>query len=164
MRFHGFPRISGVQGLPVFGIEMLPLKNLYSIPAGCDFIDFHDDQGFHEISKFTQVSGVQSLPACGGLWHRDAAPKETFTRSQLAASPLIFINFNDFLEMSWISGVGCSAAFAAEMLLPLDSSWLPFQRLIDPSMAVIIDRFIDSLMLAAGLLAGWLAGWLGWIG
>ena len=44
MRFHGFPRIAGARGsrpVAAFANGMMPLKNLYSIPAGCCFSDFH---------------------------------------------------------------------------------------------------------------------------
>jgi len=42
---------------------------------------------------------------CGGLWHRGPAPKETFTRSQLAAMAAIssiFMDFRGFPQISWI--------------------------------------------------------------
>ena len=44
-----------------------------------------------------QGSGVSTV--CG----RDDDPKETFTRSQLAAVSSIFIDFRGFPEISWIS-------------------------------------------------------------
>ena len=137
-RFHG----SNVKGLVLaFADEIPPLKNLYSIPAGCYFIDFHGFSkyfmrfyAFSSISLanvkgpvpafademlplkkplrdpswllfhrflwisyyfiryhgFPTISSVQCQQACAGLFGRDAAPKENFTRSQLAAISSIF--------------------------------------------------------------------------
>ena len=64
-----------------------------------------DFRGFHEISWLSGVGGfAASADVCG----RDVAPKETFTRFQLAAVSSIFIDFRGFHEIfyrfSWISG------------------------------------------------------------
>ena len=66
----------------------------------------------------------------GGLCCRDFAPKESFTPSQLDAISSVFMFYNDFHGISYTSGVGCLAAFVAEML-PLkkpviDPIWLFF--------------------------------------
>ena len=134
--FYGFPWISGVGGsqpVPAFADEMLLLKKLHSIPAGCYFIDVH---GFHEIPwvsmdfrgpKFAACASlcgryadfidfhdfrmismdfrVRAFAACAGLRGRGAALlKETFTRSQLAIISSIFMDFMRFHGFPWISG------------------------------------------------------------
>ena len=52
-----------------------------------------DLRGFHEISW---ISGVGGFAASAKLCKRNDAPKETFTRSQLAAVSSIFMDFRGF--------------------------------------------------------------------
>ena len=57
---------------------------------------------------FPRISGVRGQTACCRLCHRDAAPKENVTRSQLAAISSIhrFIGGLGWLA-GWRAGLGC---------------------------------------------------------
>ena len=67
-----------------------------------DFMHFHgficisnDFMRFHEISW---ISGVGGFAASATLCRRDDAPKETFTRSQLAAISSLLMNFQSSIR------------------------------------------------------------------
>ena len=75
-----------------------------------DFIDFMHfyrficiSKDFMRFHKISWISGVGGFAASANVFHRDGAPKETFTRFQLAAFSSIFMDFRGFHKISWIS-------------------------------------------------------------
>ena len=111
---------------------------------------------------------------------RDAVPEESFTRFQLVAISIIFMDVKGFHETSWISmhfmGRGVGIALLPRCCPTRKLYSLPggsYHRFIDSfQLLSSIQRFIDSSDLGAvlagwaglGWLAGWLAGWLHWLG
>ena len=136
---------------------------------------------FHGFHAFSWIYMYFQANVC----HRDDAPKETFTRFQLAAFSSIFMDFRWFHEISWISCIfidlyvfpwiswdfmgfhdfrGRRFAAFANGMMPLkkpllDPSWLLFHRFL-----WISEDFIDSSNHRFWR-RGWLAklGWAGWL-
>ena len=102
-----------------------------------DFMDFHGLHGFLRISWNSidfEVRGYQRYPTLSNVCHRDAAPKETFARSQLAA----------IHRFSWISIAGCYS-----------SIFIDFHRFRGPGLL-----YFHGFHALTGWLADWLAGGL----
>ena len=119
MRFHDF-RGRGFRGL--CGRNDAPKETFTRSQLAAFSSIFIDFRGFHEISwiscifidlyvflriswdfmRFHDFRG-RGLAASADVWGRNDAPKETFTRSQLAAVSSIFMDFSGFHEILWIS-------------------------------------------------------------
>ena len=61
-------------------------------------VDFHGCPRISWISIDSEVRGYQRLPTFTNVCHRDAVPKETFTRSQLAAIHRFLCISGDFIR------------------------------------------------------------------
>ena len=74
-------------------------RNLRSIAAGCDVIDFHvvpPDCMFHGLHGFARISGLRGLEPDGVPIKTRSCSKETFARSQLAGMSSILMFFHVF--------------------------------------------------------------------
>ena len=89
------------------------------------------------------------------------APNETFTRSQLAAILLIFMGFQGFHKIVWISTISVQCQKACCHVCRRDAA--PKESFTRFQLADIIDSSIHRSIDAGG--AGWLAGlgWAGWL-
>ena len=75
-----------------------------------------------------------SADVCG----RDVAPKETFTRSQLAAVSSIFMDFRGFCKISWISCIFIDF----EVFLRISYDCSRFHGFPGPEVVIDFHRFL----------------------
>ena len=107
--FQGFPEIfigfHGFQGPEVrslcrhFANGMMALKKPLLDPSWLLFQRF-SWISFLKFHRFLGISGARGSQPVPTFCKRNDAPKETFTRSQLAAISLIFIDFRVFRDIS----------------------------------------------------------------
>ena len=149
MDFEGFHAISKTSGdgyLAAFacfsGRDAAPKESFtrFQLAAtGCYFIHYHGLPRIHEIYGFRGSDAYQPLPA---FQDEMLALKKALLDSRWLLLAAISSIFMDFPEISWISRVGCLAAFASfQDEMPavkkalLDSSWL--------LLAIISPLFIE---------------------
>ena len=129
--FQGISWISEVRGQQACGrlFRRVPtrscsFRNLYSIPAGCYFFDFHDFRPFPENSCISMDFRCRGFAAFCGLCPRDHAPIEDFTRSQLAAISSSFMDLYDFHDFHGFQGSGFRSLWR-----PVPTRSCPFRNL-----------------------------------